>query len=214
MEQRSNEGGNSPEEDDNRKKSSLRKEAMRLRLDQKPIAKKRARTVRMKGITRTYDPQHQEKQNDIVRLQAQCKEKISGPLFMTFTFGCPYPKSTPKKRRKGQFVTKRPDIDNYVKYYADCLNGIAYEDDGQICCLLAEKRYSDDPYIEIELISMEGKMVNEHAKTVVEEITMEDLDYMVKKANKLGLANRQIVRVFSEKDNEGEHIYFQVEELK
>lgn len=57
-------------------------------------------------------------------------------------------------------------------------------------------------------------MIKEHAKTVKELITLEDLDYMVKKANLLGLKNRQLFRVFSEEDAEGKHIYFEVENLK
>jgi len=45
-------------------------------------------------------------------------------------------------------VNKKPDIDNYVKAVMD---NLVYKDDGMICKLTAEKRYSLNPRIEIEI---------------------------------------------------------------
>lgn len=56
-------------------------------------------------------------------------------------------------------------------------------------------------------------MVNEHAKTVKEIVKMEDIEYMVKKANKLGKSGRSIERVYQEEDSEGKHIYFVTQPL-
>lgn len=53
-------------------------------------------------------------------------------------------------------------------------------------------------------------MLNEHAITYRERITIADLDYMVKKANRLGKCGRDVVRVYQEEDNEGIHVYFEV----
>ena len=57
-------------------------------------------------------------------------------------------------------------------------------------------------------------MINEHAVTYKDKIALEDLDYIVKKANRLGLSNRQLSRVYKEEDADGIHIYFSVEGLK
>ncbi|NGX36893.1 MAG: hypothetical protein K1000chlam2_00038 [Chlamydiae bacterium] len=57
-------------------------------------------------------------------------------------------------------------------------------------------------------------MINEHAKTLVGEITMADLDYLIKKANRLGKSHRKITRIYQQEDDEGRHIYFEVESLK
>lgn len=57
-------------------------------------------------------------------------------------------------------------------------------------------------------------MLNEHAISYQKEITLKDLDYMIKKANKLGKSNREITHVFQEEDSEGKHIYFSVTGLK
>lgn len=56
-------------------------------------------------------------------------------------------------------------------------------------------------------------MVNEHALTIKEKMTREELTYMIKKANRLGLQKRQILNVFSQDDSEGHHIYFETDAL-
>lgn len=51
-------------------------------------------------------------------------------------------------------------------------------------------------------------MIHEHAVTAKDEINIEQLNYLVKKANKLGMNNRMIVNVTMEQDDEGKHYYF------
>ena len=41
--------------------------------------------------------------------------------------------------------TKRPDVDNLAKIILDGLNGVAYRDDAQVCCIHFEKKYSETP---------------------------------------------------------------------
>lgn len=53
-------------------------------------------------------------------------------------------------------------------------------------------------------------MLNEHAITYSEKISMKDLEYLVKKANRLGNSGREIVRVYQQEDSEGHHVYFEV----
>jgi hypothetical protein len=78
----------------------------------------------------------------------------------------------------------------------------------------SEKRYSTNPRVEITIESIGEDMINEHAITVQGEIGLEDLNYMVKKANRLGRTGRELIRVFSQEDNEGKHYYFEVEGMK
>ncbi len=56
-------------------------------------------------------------------------------------------------------------------------------------------------------------MLHEHAITYQDRLSVADLDYMTKKANKLGRFGREIVRVHEETDCEGTHIYFDVKGL-
>lgn len=53
-------------------------------------------------------------------------------------------------------------------------------------------------------------MLNEHAITFKDKLTMADLDYLVKKANKLGKKGGYVTRVHQDEDDEGKHIYFEV----
>lgn len=53
-------------------------------------------------------------------------------------------------------------------------------------------------------------MLHEHAITYKEKITISELDYIVKKANKLGKNGREVMRVHEETDSEGTHVYFDV----
>jgi len=53
-------------------------------------------------------------------------------------------------------------------------------------------------------------MLHEHAITYQDRLTMADLDYIVKKSNKLGKNGRDVVRVHEESDLEGTHVYFDV----
>ena len=53
-------------------------------------------------------------------------------------------------------------------------------------------------------------MVHEHAKTYQDQLSVADLDYIIKKANRLGKSGREIVRVHEEIDAEGTHVYFDV----
>lgn len=53
-------------------------------------------------------------------------------------------------------------------------------------------------------------MLREHAITYNEKLSISQVDYLVKKANRLGLANRNIIHVHEETDLEGTHVYFDV----
>ncbi len=57
-------------------------------------------------------------------------------------------------------------------------------------------------------------MLHEHAITYKDRLSVADLDYIVKKANKLGRLGRDIIRVHEETDSEGTHVYFDVMGMK
>lgn len=51
--------------------------------------------------------------------------------------------------------------------------------------------------------------MNEHAITYRGELTPRDIDYLAKKANRLGRKGREILRVYQEEDAEGKHVYYE-----
>lgn len=57
-------------------------------------------------------------------------------------------------------------------------------------------------------------MLHEHAITYQDRLSVADLDYIAKKANKLGRCGREVVRVHEETDSEGTHVYYDVTGMK
>ena len=81
------------------------------------------------------------------------------PLKMIIWCYMPIPSSWSNKKQrmalKGELLpAKRPDIDNLGKIVMDALNGVAYKDDAQIVQLVINKRYSDEPRMEVLIDEM------------------------------------------------------------
>ena len=125
----------------------------------KPIAKQRHRVHN--GIM--YDPQSKEK-NECKKLISEIMAKddlrpLEGAIGANIIAKFPIPQSWSKKKRKealekGYVITK-PDCDNLEKFYLDCMNKIAYDDDAQIAEIFTQKIYDEEPKTEIELYSLE-----------------------------------------------------------
>jgi Holliday junction resolvase RusA-like endonuclease len=82
---------------------------------------------------------------------------LEGPVMAEMTFYMPIPKNGKSKGKKvieGDYHTSTKDLDNLVKGLLDSLNGIAFEDDKQVCEIHCKKIYSDYPGIEFEFISL------------------------------------------------------------
>lgn len=126
-----------------------------IKIPGRPIPQQRHRR---KG-NRTYDP------------QAELKAKISNAIFfylpkghtpsdetiqVTLTFFMPIPKHMIKADQlrcvhERLPHSKRPDIDNLIKFYLDTFNGLLYVDDAQIYNINASKIYAAEPRTEITI---------------------------------------------------------------
>lgn len=53
-------------------------------------------------------------------------------------------------------------------------------------------------------------MLHEHAITYTDRLSVADLDYLARKANRLGKCGRDVVNVYEERDSEGIHVYYDV----
>ena len=108
------------------------------------IAQKRHRFAR--GFV--YDPSAKDKKIAYKEIKEQFDgEPYTDALKITFTFNIKRPKSHWNKYSLKPsapiYNTKRPDIDNYVKFYMDCMNKVVYLDDSQVIELSAKKIYND-----------------------------------------------------------------------
>ncbi len=190
----------------------------RFLIEGDPVSLNRPRFTATQFKIKAYDNQKDIKKvircGFITQIRSQgILHRLKGHLIINMTFGIRMPKGTSQKRLKcenGNYTGKRPDLDNYIKMYSDVMTGLIYEDDSQIVCLNCKKICSIKPYVEI-YISEVSNMIHEHAVTVKEHITLNNIDYMVLKANRLGKIDREIIRVFMEEDGEGKHYYFEVE---
>jgi Holliday junction resolvase RusA-like endonuclease len=66
----------------------------------------------------------------------------------------PIPPSWSKKKQReaiGQQHISNPDLDNLIKGAFDGFNKFIWNDDNQVCELVADKKYGLEPGIEVEL---------------------------------------------------------------
>jgi len=109
-----------------------------------------------------YDPQTKEKNNFVKKVLVQVPNDlglITGPLYVQLFYGMKRPKSHYGTGRNSgklkasapKYPDKKPDIDNFEKFVFDCLSGVVYRDDAQIVSCLHDKRYSENPRVEIEI---------------------------------------------------------------
>jgi len=198
-------------------KEKKRRELQEFVLKHKPIAKQRAMPVRMgKGVKMVYKqkPQVAFVKREILRQMKQMSfmKKLSGPLCVEMDIIVPYPKSYSKRLENiGTPVTKKPDIDNYQKFYLDVMNDLVYEDDRLICENWCRKRYGEEGKVIIRISEVWKDMIKEHVLTKKQDLTVEDLNYMAEKANRLGLTQRKLFRCVMEEDGEGKHYYYEVQ---
>lgn len=126
---------------------------MKLVFNSLPQTKARPR----KGKHGFYDPKSHIQREIRNEAAAQIWNKgvlkpLKAPISVGVRLYVPMPHKWSKKRKKehlGKPVTKRPDIDNYLKFYFDALTGVLYEDDSQVSQGFFEKLYSEEGRVEI-----------------------------------------------------------------
>ena len=120
-----------------------------------PIAQKRARIGKHGNF---YNPQKREiiqcRMDALSQIVSEGRLIDSGPcISLNATFYTPYPKKLDCESIKRYFLNpdfQRPDLDNYLKFYMDALQGIAYEDDMEVTQIVAEKIFSHSPRVHIK----------------------------------------------------------------
>jgi len=128
-----------------------------LILDGKPQALQRHRSLIRDGRIVCYDPSISQKAEAVKQILSQLAYKVEDKfairaieyLSIDFVFCFKYPFK--KNRSNAHFNSKRPDIDNLVKFYLDVMQEILFDDDKKVVDLSAKKIYSETEKIIITL---------------------------------------------------------------
>lgn len=110
---------------------------------------------------RSFNPKFKERDYVVYHTKQQYTgEPLTGPVSVIYAFHLPIPESTSKVKRQkmldGEIQhTKRKDVTNMVKFYEDCIKGIAFVDDAQVVEFTARKMYSDEPKVCIMVRGLE-----------------------------------------------------------
>lgn len=128
-----------------------------------PIEQLRPRATNTPKGIRLYDPAKVRLFKQAVASEAMFTYRgkpLTGPLRVKVTFYRTNQKGQSKielkRREQGMSLpVVKPDLDNYVKSFLDALHGIYWPDDASICEIIASKKYSSSPRIEIEVSAID-----------------------------------------------------------
>lgn len=139
-----------------------------------PTAQQRPRVTRQ----HTYDPSMRDKVEFLKSIMDQLPATpLTEALVLRITFSFARPKSHFKRdgtllRMAPARHTKKPDVDNLIKFVMDALNGHLYVDDAQVVSVAARKLYAAEDGIEIQCdgiaeYSMEQKFALNHIASII-----------------------------------------------
>ncbi len=116
-----------------------------------PAAQARMRHFARGSFSQVYDPSHKAKKDIRFEIQKQFRNTafFEHP-HISFRFYMPIPSSLSKKKRKilsddSHRHEKKPDVDNMVKLYLDCLDNICFQGDQKVSLGNCIKLYSPNP---------------------------------------------------------------------
>ncbi len=122
-----------------------------------PHGKGRPRASSRGGFVRMYTPAATQAYETLIAKQAAFARGdwpvMATPMSLRVAAYHPIPASWSKRKQQqalaGDLIPGKPDLDNVAKAVLDALNGVVYLDDKQVVRLVAEKRYSFEPRVEV-----------------------------------------------------------------
>lgn len=180
---------------------------MRIVIPGDPIPKRRPRFFVKAGKIHGYDSQRIESKEvssamlyTINRsLSSSTKQivieasnlTVANELHVTLDFTLPIPRKLNISEINavlwgfGEQVSK-PDIDNMVKFYLDCGNGVLWKDDCLITHLHATKRYGEKPQTVINIMSPKKNFASQ-AKEILSELNPEEILQLSEHSHELAI---------------------------
>lgn len=99
---------------------------------------------------KSFNPLYKEREMVQWNVKNQCHEFLEGEIEISIDVFVKIPKST-SKIKTVQMINgsirpvTRGDLDNYCKFYIDCLKELLFKDDSQVVEIKARKFYSNNP---------------------------------------------------------------------
>ena len=123
-----------------------------------PIPLARPRFIQKGSFSAICDSQKELKVSVRRRLKENLADRtlISGIIYFSIDCIFAMPASWSAKKREeldGQIHTQKPDLDNIIKFYSDCLSGFIIEDDRMIGSIMASKRWGQADQVKIQLFA-------------------------------------------------------------
>jgi len=123
---------------------------MKIIIEGIPIPQIRMRHATFRGFTTTYDPKAKEKKAIKQTLTSKGLDGTYDFPRVSFIFYMPIPKSLTKKmislyQSERLKHDKKPDVDNLIKLYLDCMDGIILQGDQKVSLGPCIKLYSPNP---------------------------------------------------------------------
>lgn len=126
-------------------------EQYKIVLRGKPIALKRPRFSTING--KAFDSQKKIREGDKWEIASQWRiSPLKYSISLELYYYIPIPSSWSKNNKLshiGKPCLVTPDLDNYIKWSLDAMNGIVFDDDKQVYEIQATKMYSEEPRTEI-----------------------------------------------------------------
>ena len=117
-----------------------------------PAPLKRARISGGRGKYAMFDSQVDAKTafkwKCIVQQKPGKKEILDGDIKACLEFHCQIPKSWSMKKKikmNGKFKNSKPDLDNFIKFVLDALEGTFFTNDSRIVAINAIKVFTENP---------------------------------------------------------------------
>lgn len=144
-----------------------------------PIPQARMRHFTIRGMSRVFDPNQRQKESIKKQLLPYKTDAAGSFPRISFLFFMPIPQSIPKKHLdlfKSETLRhdKKPDIDNLVKLYLDCMDGIVLDGDQKVSLGPCIKIYSPNPRTEIWVESMGNIVTSREVKCIAPDVTLSD----------------------------------------
>jgi Holliday junction resolvase RusA-like endonuclease len=134
---------------------------IRFTIPGQPVGKGRPRMGRQGGFSRLYTPEKTVSYESLVgysAAQAMAGQPlVEAAVFVTLDIRVQIPASWSKKKQDlarfgGCWPATKPDIDNVEKAIFDGLNGVVWKDDVQVVKVTKQKRYSDQPGVDVHVV--------------------------------------------------------------